>query len=81
VQIGDNFFQPGTVTVKVGEKVTWSWSGAAPHSVLGTFDGKEVKSETKTGTGTFEFTFTKAGTFDYACGIHGPLMPGKIVIQ
>lgn len=81
IKIGDNFFQPATVTVKAGDKVTWTWGGGAPHAVVGKFDGKDVKSDTKTGSGTFEFTFTKAGTFDYQCGVHGPSMPGKITIQ
>ena len=81
IKIGDNFFQPATANVKAGEKVTWTWGGGAPHAVVGKFDGKDVKSDTKTGSGTFEFTFTKAGTFDYQCGVHGPSMPGKITIQ
>jgi plastocyanin len=28
---------------------------------------------------TFEFTFAKAGTYGYSCGLH-PQMQGKIVV-
>lgn len=81
ITVGDNFFSPASATTTVGSKVTWTWSGVAPHSVSGKFDGKDVFSPVNTGTGTFEFTFEKAGTFDYECGVHGPSMAGRIVVS
>lgn len=81
INVGDNFFSPASATTTVGTKVTWTWSGVAPHSVSGKFDGKDVFSPVSTGTGTFEFTFDKAGTFDYECGVHGPSMAGRIVVS
>lgn len=80
VNVGDNVFAPASLTVKVGDKVTWTWAGSNPHSVVGRFDGQAVTSQTQS-EGRFEFTFAKAGTFDYQCGVHGAAMSGKVVVQ
>ena len=81
IAVADNSFSPGSLTVKAGTKVTWTWGGKNPHSVVGKFDGQDVKSEQLTGTGTFAFTFAKAGTFEYQCGVHGAAMTGKVIVQ
>ncbi len=81
VGVEDNAFNPSSLTVKAGTKVTWTWEGKNPHSVVGKFDGQDVKSQQLTGAGSFEFTFAKAGTFEYQCGVHGAGMSGKVVIQ
>lgn len=81
VRVSDNQFSPVSLQVPVGATVTWEWSGAVPHSVVGTFDGKEIRSPQLTGTGVYLEAFQKAGTFDYQCGVHGAAMAGKIVIQ
>lgn len=81
VSIVDNSFSPGTLAVTKGTKVTWTWSGNNPHSVVGkTADGKDVKSPTQS-SGTFEFTFDVPGTFQYQCGVHGAAMTGTITVQ
>lgn len=77
VTIADNSFTPATVTVARGGSVTWTWGGRNQHSVA----GGEFKSDTKTGSGRFEFKFEKAGTFEYQCGVHGAAMAGKVVVQ
>ncbi len=81
IGVEDNSFSPGSLTVKAGTKVTWTWEGKNPHSVVGKFDGQEVKSQQLTGAGTFDFTFAKVGTFEYQCGVHGAAMTGKVVVQ
>ncbi len=82
VAVQDNAFSPAALTVASGTTVTWNFAGAAaPHSVVGKFDGQDVKSPTNTGSGTFQFTFSKAGTFDYQCGVHGPSMSGKVTVS
>jgi len=81
VVVSDNRFTPNSVTVKKGQKVTWNWAATGnPHTVEGKFDNKDVKSERFTGTNRFEFTFDKAGTFEYQCGVHGSSMTGKVVV-
>ena len=81
VSVSDNKFTPSTLQVPVGATVTWEWSGSAPHSVVGTFDGKEIKSPQLTGTGVYLEAFQKAGTFEYQCGVHGASMKGTVRIQ
>jgi plastocyanin len=75
----DNFsFGPATLTVAVGTTVTWVNHDDIPHNVVSTdglFKSKVMDTDEK-----FSFTFTKAGTFPYFCGIH-PKMTGKIVVQ
>jgi plastocyanin len=81
VTISDNKFTPSSLQVPVGATVTWEWTGSAPHSVVGTFDGKEIQSPTLTGTGVYLEAFQKAGEFKYHCGVHGEAMSGTIRIQ
>jgi len=81
VTVVDNAFQPASLTVEAGTEVTWTWSGALPHSVVGTFAGEEVESETLTGSGTFAFTFDEPGEFAYICGIHGADMAGRVIVE
>jgi plastocyanin len=80
IQVADILFAPDDETVPVGTEVTWRWAGELPHSVVGEFNGQEVKSEQQT-SGTFRFTFASAGTFEYECGVHGKAMTGRIVVQ
>jgi plastocyanin len=81
VAISDNQFSPDEVTVGVNNEVIWEWSGNNPHSVVGTFNGEEVRSPTLTGSGTFPFSFSQAGTFEYQCGVHGASMSGAVIIE
>ncbi len=81
VAVTDNQFTPVTVTVRAGQQVTWNWNSQSSHSVVGRFNGQDVRSDVKTGSDRFVFTFSAAGTFDYQCGIHGASMPGKVIVQ
>jgi plastocyanin len=75
----DNFsFGPATLMIAVGTTVTWVNHDDIPHNVVSTdglFKSKVMDTDEK-----FSFTFTKAGTFPYFCGIH-PKMTGKVVVQ
>jgi plastocyanin len=74
----DNFtFKPDVVTVPVGTKVTWENDDDIPHSIVettGKFHSMALDTEDK-----FSFTFDKAGTFEYFCGLH-PHMKAKVVV-
>lgn len=76
VSVGDNFYAPASVSVFVGESVTWKNNGASPHSATangGSFD-----------TGVFDpgqsrsATFSRAGTFSYYCTVHGLSQAGTV---
>lgn len=88
VNVGDNFFNPESVTVSTGTTVTWTWIGATdPYTGVGpnthtvTFnDGVGSSGAKSSGTQTRQFNET--GTFGYFCIIHGPaVMSGTIVVQ
>ncbi len=87
VEARNYVFVPATVTVEVGDTVTWHFSGE-PHTVtsgsgptdprLGTaFDSGLVEPG-----GTFQVTFTAPGTYRYICLVHiDSGMAGTIVVQ
>jgi plastocyanin len=64
--------------VKVGTKVTWTNHDGVAHTV--TADNKAFSSGPITSGKSFSFTFTKAGTYSYACSIH-TVMKGTIIVQ
>jgi plastocyanin len=76
VSIAGFAFGPGSVTVEVGDTVTWTNDDTAPHTATasGDFD-----------TGTIavgdsaSVTFDTAGTYAYVCSIH-PAMQGTVVV-
>ena len=62
-------FDPKAVTVKVGQKVTWTNDDSTDHNVTAN-SGADFKSDNFGKGGTFSFTPTKAGTIQYVCTIH-----------
>lgn len=80
VQMGDNFFNPASTTVNVGDTVTWTNVGNRPHDVTST-DGGPLNSPRRImNGGTYSYTATTAGTYQYECTIH-PGMDGTLVVQ
>jgi plastocyanin len=62
-------FDPKAVTVKVGQKVTWTNDDSVDHNVTSQ-SGETIKSDNFGKGATFSFTPTKAGTIKYVCTIH-----------
>ncbi len=78
VQIKNMSFSPATLTVKVGDKVTWTNQDSIGHSATAgdnSFD-TGVLSTGQSGSASFN----KAGTYTYHCSVH-PTMKGTIVVQ
>ncbi len=78
VTISDFQFSPGSVTINVGDTVTWSNSGPTPHSSTSTGGVWDTGIMDAGQSGSH--TFTEAGTFSYICTPH-PNMKGTIVVQ
>jgi plastocyanin len=70
-------FAPATLTVAVGDTVTWTNQDFTTHTVTGL---PELNSGFINPTASYPHTFNTAGTFDYHCEIH-PFMTGRIVVQ
>lgn len=78
VLIQDFAFGPATMTVAVGDTVTWTNADSAPHTVSaenGAFDSGNVDEGQ-----TFSFTFTAPGTYAYRCDYHNE-MAATVVVQ
>jgi LPXTG-motif cell wall-anchored protein len=75
VTMGDFFFSPASVSVAVGDTVTWRNNGDAPHNAVAD-DGSFSTPNLNKGQSASE-TFSQAGTFSYICTIH-PQMKGTV---
>ena len=62
-------FSPKDVTVKVGQKVTWTNDDSVDHNVTSQ-SGETIKSQNFGNGAAFSFTPTKAGKISYVCTIH-----------
>jgi plastocyanin len=62
-------FDPKAVTVKVGQKVTWTNEDTVDHNVTSQ-SGETIKSDNFGKGSTFSFTPKTAGTIKYVCTIH-----------
>jgi plastocyanin len=75
----DNFtFAPQLLQVKAGTTVTWVNRDDIPHSIL--CPSLNMHSHAMDTNDSFSYTFTKAGVFNYICGIH-PHMHGQVVVS
>lgn len=80
----ENKFEPPSLEVKVGTKVTWTLT--AGHSVTGGKDGVPDAGspigDSGIGVPSYEVTFDKEGKFPYYCVPHVGLgMTGEIVVS
>jgi plastocyanin len=71
-------FSPKDVTVKVGQKVTWTNQDTVDHDVKAD-EGADFHSETFGKGGTYEFTPKEAGVVKYECTLH-PGMVGELKV-
>jgi plastocyanin len=80
VTVGDNFFNPSSLVIAVGDTVRWNnAAGGAFHDV--TADDGSFGSVTATSF-TFERTFNTVEEVDYFCTVHPTTMQGSVsVIQ
>lgn len=74
-------FKPATLTVPVGTKVTFLMADSGvQHNVTSTGPTTFKSSPNLSKGQSYTVTFTKAGTYTYACTIH-PSMTGTIIVQ
>jgi len=69
IKIKDNYFNPKSLTIRRGTKVTWTWDGVKYHNV--TVKSGPVKFGSRTQVrGTFSWTFKRRGVYHLYCTIH-----------
>jgi plastocyanin len=71
-------FEPMSVTIKVGGTVTWTQVDPTGHSVESDDGAWKTSNVLKPGQ-TFVHKFTKAGTYNYICGVHN-YMKGTVKV-
>jgi amicyanin len=79
VTIADFKFAPESLTIPVGTKVIWTNNDSVSHTVTGDDTGSPLKSDLIPQGKTFEYTFSKAGTYAYHCTPH-PFMKATIIV-
>ena len=88
ISIQGNDFVDGSITVQVGDTVTWVHEdGTTPHTVTSSPDGTDFDSGTCPGPGCmtetvnneFSHTFDAVGDFGYFCRVH-PSMTDTITV-
>jgi len=79
-----NCFVPSTVTIEVGDTVTWDNTDTAAHTATagtpvdgpsGVFDSSLIMAG-----GSYSYTADTEGTFDYFCMVH-PWMRGTLIVE
>ena len=78
-----NKFDPATLTVKKGTKVTWTATGYHTVTSGDPATGADASGPMKSAAGftTYSVTFDKPGTYKYFCQPHAGLgMAGEIVV-
>lgn len=90
VSIIEYGFAPDTVTIKAGAMVTWTNDGTVAHTATadgGAFDSGQLSAPGGGGLygggtsgGTFSFTFSTAGTYDFHCANHPTQMKGTVIV-
>ena len=73
-------FTPATLSIAVGDTVTWTNHDSAPHNVVISDGPVKFTSPTLNTGDTYTYTFTVAGKYDYYCSIH-PDMQASITVE
>jgi plastocyanin len=79
VKIQNFMFNPSSLTVKPGTKVTFIQEDSVPHNATAT-GALAFHTPTMTQGQKYTVTFTKPGTYNYICTIH-QYMHGTIVVS
>ncbi len=78
INISGMAFSPNSITISVGDNVTWTNQDGSSHTVTG--DNSEFDSGTLDNGQMFSFTFTTAGTYTYHCAFHSG-MTATIIVE
>lgn len=84
VVMQNSSFNPSGITVTQGTTVTWTNKDGYAHTVTsGTPDNADGKFDSGTinSGGTYSYTFTSAGTYNYFCRFHASMMTGTVTVR
>jgi plastocyanin len=76
VQMKNNGYEPGKVTIPRNSEVTWTNRDRVPHTITFPFrDSGKIQSGH-----SYTMHFRNPGTYNYHCGIH-PNMHGQVIVR
>ena len=78
IDISGMAFSESTITISIGDIITWTNQDSAPHSA--TADNGEFDSGALNNGESFTFIFNTAGTYTYHCSIHNG-MTATIIVE
>ncbi|HJM40595.1 MAG TPA: alpha-amylase family glycosyl hydrolase, partial [Candidatus Thalassarchaeaceae archaeon] len=73
VDIQSMAFTPNTITIQIGDSITWTNQDSFSHTATSTSGPASFDSGTLSNSATFTFTFTTAGTYQYKCDFHSSM--------
>lgn len=73
-------YSQSSLTIRVGDTVTWTNHDQAPHDVVTTSGPASFQSPLLATGESWSFTFTVPGTYSYYCSVH-PDMRAQVVVQ
>jgi amicyanin len=80
VQIANYAYSPSSITVNVGDTVTWTNDDTAPHTVTTSSGPQSLSSPDLSKGQSWSFTFTAPGTYSYYCAVH-PYMRAQVIVR
>ena len=80
ITVGDNFYKASKITVLVGDKVTWNFTGRGIHDVVVEKGPAKFHSQKRSYGYTFSKVLKKPGVYRIVCTLH-PSMTMKITVQ
>ena len=78
INIANFAFSPSSLTIKVGDSVTWTNRDSSAHTVTSD-SGSELDSERISNGQIYTHVFAQPGTYSYHCALH-PGMKATIVV-
>ena len=79
IRIVDFAYAPSTITIHVGDALTWTNADGATHSATAN-DGLFDTGLLSTGMTSTPITFSTPGTYPYHCRVHGLAMAGAVIV-
>jgi plastocyanin len=77
VTVGDDFFRPRSLRIRVGTSVRWTWRGRDVHNVTVTSGPVRFRSRTQR-SGTFTRRLSRRGIYRIVCTVHGQRMTIRV---
>ncbi|MBT4059823.1 MAG: hypothetical protein HOE69_05905 [Euryarchaeota archaeon] len=80
INIQNFAFSPQTITIDVGDSITWTNQDSSSHTATSTSGPDSFDSSTLSTGSSHTYTFTALGTYNYECSFHSS-MTGTVTVE